>query len=494
MIKTDFAKFQTLAEQGTIVPVYAEIAADLETPVSVLNRFKDDENTVLLESIEGGARIGRYSFIGVNAGEIFRVEDGIPYRIAHGKKEKLPFRKDALDALEDMVLRETFAKDPMLPPLPGGAAGYFTYETVGLFEDLPAPKSKLRTPECELMLVDEIIAFDNVRHSMKVIVCSRIREFTTLKEAYDNAASRVYALLSRLSARNDVAQTKTVPGTEETYFHPMTERSEFLDMVRKAREAIRQGELIQVVLSQEFTGKLPVSAFELYRALRMINPSPYTFFLKLGQTILVGSSPESMVKLTDGISCLRPIAGTRRRGETPDDDNAMEQELLHDEKECAEHLMLVDLGRNDLGRTAEKGSVDVKSFMTVEKYSHVMHLVSEVEARKRSDCPVLDLVRTTLPAGTLSGAPKIRALQMIHELESSARGVYGGAVGYLSFDGNLDLAIAIRTIEIHGQDMVVRAGAGIVYDSDPQKEYEETLNKANALFQSVKLAARGLEL
>ena len=271
-------------------------------------------------------------------------------------------------------------------------------------------------------------------------------------------------------------------------------RDEYCAMVEKAQKYIHDGEAIQIVLSQKFSAELSSSPLQLYRALRLINPSPYTFFLRVGGVTLVGSSPETMVKLENGRSSLRPIAGTRRRGKTPREDMALADELLSDEKEKAEHLMLVDLGRNDLGRTAEPGSVQVKSFMTVERYSHVMHLVSDVDAILAEKYDAFDLVRTAFPAGTLSGAPKIRAMELIRELEVEPRGVYGGAVGYFSYSGNLDLAITIRTLELRDGKLFIQAGAGIVFDSVPENEYEETLNKAGALFQAVRLAANNLEL
>ncbi len=493
MIRTDLKKFESLAETGTIVPVYAEILADMETPVSVLKRFEKDENVFLLESIEGGERVGRYSFIGVNPRGLFLVEEGEAYSLINGIRRKLRYEKNPLDAIRGMIHGKKVAHDSDLPPLPGGAIGYLGYEAVRMFEELPEPKGKTRTPDCMFMITDEIIAFDNVKHTMKIIICSHLDEHQSVRNAYENAVARIGNLTAKLTSPRKEEPTGNLERTLPEMHANMTRKC-FMDMVAKGKQYIHDGEAIQIVLSQRFTGKIPATPLELYRALRLINPSPYTFFLKQGNRILVGSSPENMVRLEGNRSSLRPIAGTRKRGQNTAEDRALADELLHDEKERAEHLMLVDLGRNDLGRTAEPGSVQVKTFMNVERYSHVMHLVSEVEAVKREEVDPLELLRTTFPAGTLSGAPKVRAMELIRELEPEPRGVYGGTVGYLSYDGNLDMAITIRTIEIDGEEFHIQAGAGIVQDSDPASEYEETLNKAGALFKALKLAANHFEL
>ena len=386
------------------------------------------------------------------------------------------------------------AVDEALPPLPGGAIGYLAYEAVGLFEDLPKPKALLDCPECSFLLTDEIIAFDNRRHTIKVIINVHTSRHSSLEEAYNYAQERLSALTARIN-RPVERHISVCPG-----FHvemkPVMEKEAFLEMVRKAKEHIVEGDIIQVVPSQAFQGESDIHPFLFYRALRLINPSPYMFYLKLGRRTLVGSSPETLVKLQDGVSEVRPIAGTRPRGANPQADKALEESLLADEKERAEHLMLVDLGRNDIGRTARPGSVEVSRFMHVERYSHVMHLVSNVTGRLREGCDAFDLVASAFPAGTLSGAPKIRAMEIIHELEPAPRGVYGGAVGYFSYDGNMDLAIVIRTLEVcQGQGrgrLKVQAGCGVVADSVPETEYQETLNKARALFKAVEFAEGGL--
>ena len=484
----NFNTFEEYARQGNLIPVYREKIADMETPVSVLSRFSDDENVFLLESVEGGERFGRYSFIGIRSNSVFSVEKGEAFLTEKG--EKHPVGK-GLFALREQMKRIRAVQVPGLPPLFGGAIGFLSYETVNEFEELPAPEPPLSVPESLLLMVDEMIIFDNVRHTVKIVVCVHTDRFSGLREAYDDAMKRIDEIEARLAEPGKEAKTVR---TEAPRFTGNMTRDEFCSMVDRAKKAIRAGEIIQVVLSQKFSAPLTSTPIQLYRALRLINPSPYTFFLKHGAHILIGSSPETMVKLENGVSSLRPIAGTRRRGATPAQDRQLADELLNDPKEKAEHLMLVDLGRNDLGRVAKPGSVQVKKFMNVERYSHVMHLVSDVEAVLTEGSDAFDLVKAAFPAGTLSGAPKVRAMELIHEFEPESRGVYGGAVGYFSYTGNLDLAITIRTLEVDHGTVTVQAGAGIVFDSVPEKEYEETMNKAAAIFKAVKLAANNLEL
>jgi len=484
----DIKEFRRYAERGNLIPVYREMLADMETPVSVLSRFAGDDNVFLLESIEGGERFGRYSFIGVRPRKVFTVENGEAFLAADG--EKRPVGKGIM-ALRGVMSGIRAVEVPELPPLFGGAIGYLGYETVNEFEELPPPRAALPGPTAALLVVDDMIIFDNLRHTVKLVACAHTDEFPDLDAAYDDAVRRIGVLeeVLRTPARLEAEPPCAFAPPESN----MT-RVEFCAMVEKARAAIRAGEAIQIVLSQRFSAPAVSSPLQLYRALRLVNPSPYTFFFKHGGVVLIGSSPETMVKLENGSSSLRPIAGTRRRGKTPEEDRRLEEELLHDPKECAEHLMLVDLGRNDLGRVASPGSVEVRRFMKVERYSHVMHIVSDVEARLDERCDAFDLVKATFPAGTLSGAPKVRAMELINELEPAPRGVYGGAIGYFSFTGNLDLAITIRTLEMRGGRIFVQAGAGIVFDSVPELEYEETLNKAAAIFKTVELAANGLQL
>ena len=491
MRKTDYQRFEKLAENGVIVPVFQELPADMETPVSVLERFVNDENVCLMESVENSEKFGRYSFLGVHPHGMFIVEGGEPTMLVAGQRLRLKYDKFPLDALRALVSGKKVVRDPLLPPLPGGAIGYCCYEAVGMFEKLPEPKAGLDMPVCAFMLTDEIIAFDNMRHTMMVIVNVHLDNFTNHRDAFAAAEKRLAALVERI--QTPVSKHITLEKTETVQLQPEMTREYFEQMVEKAKQYITEGEIIQVVPSQSFSAETTIPPFLMYRALRLVNPSPYMFYLKLGEETLVGSSPETLVKLENGRSTVRPIAGTRKRGATPAEDRRLMDELLHDEKECAEHLMLVDLARNDIGRTASIGSVQVKSFMAVEKYSHVMHIVSDVEGMLDPKYDAFDLLATTFPAGTLSGAPKIRAMEIIHELEPNPRGAYGGSVGYISYDGNMDMAITIRTLEARNGKIRVQAGAGIVYDSIPANEYQETINKAAALFKSVEFAGRNLK-
>lgn len=491
MRKTDYQRFEKLAENGVIVPVFQELPADMETPVSVLERFVNDENVCLMESVENSEKFGRYSFLGVHPHGMFIVEGGEPYMLVAGQRLRLKYDKFPLDALRALVSGKKVVRDPLLPPLPGGAIGYCCYEAVGMFEKLPEPKAGLDMPVCAFMLTDEIIAFDNMRHTMMVIVNVHLDNFANHRDAFAAAEKRLAALVERI--QTPVSKHITLEKTETVQLQPEMTREYFEQMVEKAKQYITEGEIIQVVPSQSFSAETSIPPFLMYRALRLVNPSPYMFYLKLGEETLVGSSPETLVKLENGRSTVRPIAGTRKRGATPAEDRRLMDELLHDEKECAEHLMLVDLARNDIGRTASIGSVQVKSFMAVEKYSHVIHIVSDVEGMLDPKYDAFDLLATTFPAGTLSGAPKIRAMEIIHELEPKPRGAYGGSVGYISYDGNMDMAITIRTLEARNGRIRVQAGAGIVYDSVPANEYQETINKAAALFKSVEFAGRNLK-
>ncbi len=489
ILKTEFKDFAARCREGNLIPVVGELPADLETPVSVLGRLADEENVFLFESVEGGERFGRYSFIGLKPRGVFTVEDGHAYYRENGETRELvpDDPRKPIFALRKLLAGIKAVETPGLPPLFGGAVGYIGYETSGEFEELPPPKKKIDAPTTAMMITDEMIVFDNVRHSMLLIVCSRVDEYKSEREAYDDAVRRL-GELEKMLKKPLVLPAEPERREPPARLVPNMTREDYCAIVEKARAAIQAGEIIQVVPSQKFTAPLESSPFALYRALRMINPSPYTFFLRIGERTLVGSSPETMVKLERGRSSLRPIAGTRKRGSTPARDRELADELLGDEKERAEHLMLVDLGRNDLGRTARPGSVQVRHFMNVERYSHVMHLVSDVDAELDEKFDAFDLLAGTFPAGTLSGAPKVRAMEIINELEPEPRGVYGGGVGYFSYTGNLDLAITIRTIEIRNGQLSIQVGAGVVFDSVPEKEYEETINKAKAMFEAIRFA------
>ena len=486
-----FEEFEKLAAEANLIPVCQRVIADLETPVSVLSRFADDDNVFLLESVEAGEKFGRYSFIGVNPRGVFSVEQGKPfYRDSAGKKE-LSSPESAFMVLRDLLKDVRPALIPELPPLFGGAVGYIGYEMVREFEQLPEPKRPSAGADCEFMITDEMIIFDNINHTMMLSVCVRPAEYSNLRAAYDDAIRRIGELKLRLKQTPQL--TNLTPQTLPPLKSNMS-RQDYMNMVEKGKHYIYEGDIIQVVPSLKFSTEVNLPPLQIYRALRLINPSPYTFFLKIGKRVLVGSSPETLVKLEGKSAVVRPIAGTRKRGKNAEQDRALAEELLHDEKERAEHVMLVDLGRNDLGRVAVPGSVQVKDFMTVERYSHVMHLVTSVEAQLAEGQDAFDLVRSTFPAGTLSGAPKIRAMEIIHELEPEPRGVYGGAVGYFSYTHNMDLAITIRTLLMEGKKISLQAGAGVVFDSIPASEYEECCNKAAALLKSLELAAAGLEL
>ncbi len=486
-----FEKFTELAEQYNLIPVYRFAVADMETPVSVLAKLAEEESLFLLESVENSELFGRYSFIGLNPRGIFTVEEGKPYYAEKGEKTELAAPNGAFMALRELLKDVKAAELAELPPLFGGAVGFMGYETVNQFEVLPDPKGEREKIESAFMMTDEMIIFDNQRHNVAFSVCIRPAEYSSLSEAYADAQERLNQLENKF---NQAAPAVEVIEPSELKLKAHGGREEYIAKVEKAREYIKNGEIIQVVLSQRFSTELLTSPLQLYRALRQINPSPYTFFLKLGGQILIGSSPETLCRLDKNVAMVRPIAGTRKRGATLNADRALADELLADPKERAEHLMLVDLGRNDLGRIATAGSVQLKEFMSVERYSHVMHLVSTIEAIPQPDVDAFDLVQASFPAGTLSGAPKVRAMELINELEEYSRGAYGGAMGYFSYSHNMDLAITIRTLVLKGKEVSLQAGAGVVFDSDPEAEYDEVCNKVAVLKRALELANNNLNL
>jgi anthranilate synthase component 1 len=468
-----------LAAQHDIVPVYRETLADVETPVSVLQRFADNQNAFLFESLEGGETWGRYSFVGIDPELLLEVD--------HGQGST-----GGLEALREVYTGLRVAEVPGLPRFVGGAVGVLGYEAIGEFEKMPIPKAgdKRVVPRSRFLKVDKLIVFDNVRHTIKVVFCTAPHAGDDPVACYDETCRQIDAVIAALPEHRPETVSTYPPAEFETN---MT-KDAFEAIVKRTKEYIVDGDIIQAVLSQRFSAKSEVPPVQLYRALRLLNPSPYTFFLKLGEQTLVGSSPEVMVRLTGNRVEVRPIAGTRPRGKTEQEDRALADELLSDEKEKAEHVMLVDLGRNDVGRVSEPGSVQVSDYMVIERYSHVMHLVSHVEGILRREFDALDVLKATFPAGTLSGAPKIRAMQIINELEPSPRGAYGGAIGYISYTGNMDFAITIRTLEVEDGVVSVQAGAGIVYDSDPEREYEETCHKSQGMRRALALALNGLQL
>ncbi|MDD2479785.1 MAG: anthranilate synthase component I family protein [Victivallaceae bacterium] len=493
MYKPDFKEFKELAKRGNVVPVYQDMLADLETPVSVLNRFMDHEHVALFESVEGGERWGRYSVIGINPFGIFQVTKGVPSYTEHGKTEILDASNGAFFALRQILKRYQVVQVPGMPRFFAGALGYLGYNAIAEFEKMPEPKRPLTEQTAYFMLLNQAVVFDNVTHTMRLVSCAQINEGDDARKVYDRACKQITELKNQLEKPHPIE--KSVGSFDPADIKSNMTREYFNEMAAKAKEYITAGEIIQVVLSQRFTAPTKASPIQLYRALRLINPSPYMIFLKTApDKYLIGSSPEVMVRLNNGKATVRPIAGTRPRGKDDASDRHNANDLLSDEKERAEHLMLVDLGRNDLSRVAQPGSVQVRELMIVERYSHVMHLVSNVECMVEPDKDAFDLIKATFPAGTLSGAPKIRAMEIINELEPEPREVYGGAIGYIGFDGNMDMAITIRTMEVRDGVIAVQAGGGHVYDSDPDYEFNETKHKASALFKAVELAIRNLEI
>ncbi|MBI4180801.1 MAG: anthranilate synthase component I [Chloroflexi bacterium] len=460
-----------LGRQGNLVPVYREIVADLETPVSAFLKINRGGYSFLLESVEGGEQLARYSFIGTD-----------PYRVLTTRGED---KTDPLPIIARELNRYKVVPVSGLPKFCGGAVGYLGYETVTRFENLPSPESDpLGLPESLFMLVDTVLVFDHVTHKIKVV--SHVHLDGDIDAAYQKAVDRIDNLIARLNQPLKAQSIPAVPspavGSRLTSNFTL---EDYTAAVMKIKQYITAGEAIQVVLSQRLAQPTEAAPFEIYRALRTINPSPYMFFFDFGDFHIIGSSPEILVRVEDGTVTTRPLAGTRPRGKTPAEDARLEQELRSDEKERAEHIMLVDLGRNDIGRVSQPGSIEVSELMEVERYSHVMHLVTNVQGKLRQDITSFDALRACFPAGTVSGAPKVRAMEIIAELEPEKRGVYAGAAGYFSFSGNMDMAIAIRTMVMKKGIAYTQAGSGIVYDSMPEREYQETMNKARALLNAI---------
>jgi anthranilate synthase component I len=490
MYQPKFKEFEKLARGGNLIPVYREVLADIETPVSVLKKLQHKDHVYLLESVEGGEKWGRYSFLGTDAGVVFRVRGREIIIEEKGRTTAREHKGDPLRMLRDLLNRYQPVATPGLPRFYGGAVGYLGYDMVRYFEKLPTQlPDDLNLDESVFVVSDSLLIFDNIRHTIKVVACAYTEDTDSSEDAYETACRKIDEMIALLF----IPAAPPVPEGEtgDIAFESNMTREQYKAMVEQAKDYIAAGDAIQVVVSQRFSTPCRTDPVDIYRALRFVNPSPYLFFLKLDELMLIGSSPEVMVRLEQNDVELRPIAGTRRRGLTEQEDRALSDELLSDEKERAEHVMLVDLGRNDLGRIAQTGSVQVNQYMVVEKYSHVMHLVSNVRAQLASGKDAFDVLAATFPAGTLTGAPKVRAMEIIDELEPVRRGAYGGAVGYFSFSGNMDFCITIRTIVIKNDRIYVQAGAGIVYDSDPESEYQETLNKAHGLLTAVRLAAGG---
>jgi len=484
-------EFKEKAGQGNLIPVYTEVYADLETPVSAYLKLRRGENTFLLESVEGGTQVGRYSFLGRDPSVIFEAR-GQQVTIRRGSQVTKIETTNPLEELKNLTREFVPVSDPTLPPFAGGAVGYIAYDAVRHLENLPETNpDDLGVPDMLFMFTDTIVAFDNVSHKLTVMHNLQARPGDNLDLLYDQAAGVLQQILADL--RNPLAEAQGQNGQVEAEdsFNSNIEKEDFLAAVERCKSYIKGGDIIQAVLSQRLDTEFEGDAFSLYRALRIVNPSPYMFYLHFARLKLVGASPEIHVRSYGTNVTIRPIAGTRPRGENVEQDLKLEKELLADEKERAEHLMLVDLARNDIGRVCRYGSVKVTEFMVVERYSHVMHIVSDVEGTLEDGKDAFDLIAATFPAGTVSGASKIRAMEIVEELEPTRRGPYAGLVGYFSFNGNFDSCITIRTMLVKGNKVYVQAGAGIVADSVPEKEYAETLNKAKALFRAIQMARGG---
>ncbi len=461
------------------------VNADLETPVSAFLRLaQGEERCFLLESVEGGERVGRYTFIGVRPFRTVTAR-GRELRIEENGNEELR-EGDLFSILQAMLDGHRPAQLPNLPPFTAGAVGFFAYDAVRLIERLPASApDELGVPDASFLFFDEVLAFDHLRREMVLVVTADVRGRSP-ETAYEEAHGRLQGFAARLA--RPLPSLPSEASALPFAIHRRTEEQLYLQAVRRAKEYIAAGDVFQVVLSQRFDLEPGVDPFSIYRSLRIINPSPYMYFLKLGDTQIVGSSPEMLVRVTGDRLEYRPIAGTRPRGADEHADRLIAEELLKDEKERAEHVMLVDLGRNDVGRVSRFGSVQLKSMMHIERYSHVMHIVSDLEGRLRPGVGAVDALRACFPAGTLSGAPKVRAMEIIEELEPARRGIYGGAVFYADYSGNLDSCIAIRTLLLQNGRGSVQAGAGVVADSVPEREAEECWNKASAVFRAVERA------
>jgi anthranilate synthase component 1 len=494
MFQPSLEDFKKKAKQGNLIPVYREILGDMETPVSAFQKIDDGRHSFLLESVEGGEKWGRYSFLGSRPSVVVRSFDRKVEVIRKGDVEMHPFDHDPLESIKKILSAYKPVPDPALPRFYGGAVGYMGYDVVRFFEELPdRDKDGLDLPDIFFMLTDTLVIFDNITHMIKVVSNAHI-EGKSITAAYKEATTKIDAIVKKL--RRGVRSQKSGIGKKSRKASKLASnftQPEYEQAVLRAKEYIKAGDIFQVVPSQRFHTTINAEPFEVYRALRLINPSPYMYFLRCGDATIVGASPEVMVRLEGDRIELRPIAGTRRRGATEDEDKALEQDLLADPKERAEHIMLVDLGRNDVGRVSDPGSVNVSELMVIERYSHVMHIVSNVRGTLSRGNDSYDVIRACFPAGTVSGAPKIRAMQIIEELEPTRRGPYAGAVGYFGFSGNMDTCITIRTLVIKEGVAYIQAGGGVVADSDPAAEYQETVNKAKAMMRAVEMAEKGLD-
>jgi anthranilate synthase component I len=484
-------EFVSLCQQGNLVPVHTELIADLETPVSAYAKLKQAGPSFLLESVEGGENLSRYSFIGVRPRKIYACgPETTTITNADGSKETLPTPTDPLELIEAEMQDVNPVEIPGLPRFTGGAVGFLGYEYVTRVERSvpPAPIDEHKLPLIYFMLVDSTAIFDRAKQTLRLCVNAHIG--ADPNAAYDQAVAELNEMNALLAQPHQLTPATLSAVDQVDVPTGNFTQARFEEVVEECKEYVRSGDIIQVVPSQRFSQPYAHGPLDLYRSLRTVNPSPYMFILDTIDYAIVGASPEVHVRLTDERVEIRPIAGTRKRGSTPAEDLALEKDLLADEKECAEHLMLVDLARNDIGRVCEYGSIHVPEQYVIERYSHVMHIVSQVEGRIASDKNAYDLMRATFPAGTVSGAPKVRAMQIIAEKEPVQRGFYAGALGYFGYDGNVDSCIMLRTSLLKDGEIHIQAGAGIVADSVPESEFQETINKASALFKAVAVSKR----
>jgi len=497
MFLPDREKFKSDMAGPRLIPVCKTIVVDLDTPLTLFAKVsKGNSHVFLFESMEGGEKWGRYSFIGYDPLVTFtsKVDTINLTEIKKGVKESRSFAGDPLQALKSLVEDLNTAEYAHLPKFCGGAVGFLGYDMVRFMEDLPDSRPATEFPDSSFMVPKIVLVHDSFKQTVTIVCWVQVDDDEG-DVLYSNAVALIDEVIAKIkqpvSAEFFEASDNDGKGAMSHTFTSNMAKEQFTTMVERAKEYIRSGDIIQVVLSQRFHTETDMSPMVLYRALRHINPSPYLFFLQLGDIIQIGSSPEILVRKEGNTIELRPIAGTRKRGATPEEDLALERELLADPKETAEHLMLVDLGRNDVGRVAKGGHVKVRDLLVIERYSHVMHIVSGVHGEIAEDKDQFDVMAACFPAGTVSGAPKIRAMQIIDELERDKRGPYAGAVGYFGFSGNMDFCITIRTFVMKGKDLWIQAGAGIVADSDPEKEFEETVNKSLGLRRAFELAEKG---
>jgi anthranilate synthase component 1 len=486
-----FSEFRELSKKGNVVPVYRQLFADTLTPVSAFQKVSETDYAFLLESADGGEKIAKYSTIGSNPFSGFKCK-GPNVEIFNKEEITHIETTDPFKVLEQQISKFSPVRVNGLPDFFGGAVGYTSYDSVRYVEDLPdSTIDDLNLPDMYFMFYDETIVFDHLNKTIKVVCAAHIDE-RDIQDVYEDAVNKIDNVINKLRTPvMTLSDDITEKGELNLKFSSNFKESDFLQAVETCKEYIRAGDIIQAVISQRLQTQINAKPINIYRTLRVINPSPYMFYIKMKDLELIGSSPEVMVKVDDGNINVRPIAGTRRRGSTTEEDELLAKELLSDPKELAEHIMLLDLGRNDVGCVSQYDSVSIDEKMVIEKYSHVMHITSSVSGKLRSDKNAFDGLRACLPAGTLSGAPKVRAMEIIDELEQTRRGPYGGAVGYINFSGDINTCITIRTIVLkNGKDAYIQAGAGIVADSIPEMEYQETLNKAKGLLRAIEVAER----